>query len=145
MSNNVKKESENLELGEIGDIDSLEDSEVLKSVKDGVVIGDLWGYITDVNQAIVDMYAANDKNEFVDKHVLNFLVEEERERAVQDSLDSITTDKGITREYRARLKSGEVILLEVKTNFMRNKKGEKTGFVDLIKNITNNRNQSASP
>ena len=128
-------------MDEIGDIASIEDSEVLKNIKDGVVIGDLWGYITDVNQAIIDMYAADDKNEFIGKHVLNFLIDEERERAVHESLDAITTNKGKTGEYRARLKSGEVILLEVKTRFMRNKKGENTGFVDIVKNIINNKNQ----
>ncbi len=107
-----------------------------ENATDGVIIGDLWGYISDINEAIVKMYGAKDKSEFVGKHVLEFLVREERGRAIQNSLDSIANEQQKKQEYRVRLKNGKEITVEVTTDFIINKQGEKIGFIDIVKNIS---------
>jgi len=66
-------------------------------------MGDLWGYITDVNQVILDLFGAKDKKEFVGQHVFNFLVKEERRRAVEESMNSIVNDKSKTLKYCVHL------------------------------------------
>lgn len=101
--------------------------------KDGVIKGDLWGYITDVNEAILKIYGASDKSEFVGKHVLSFLVKKERGQVVKEVLDAITTGKSSTREYRILSKNGKIISLEVTLDFIMNENGEKIGFIDIVR------------
>jgi PAS domain S-box-containing protein len=93
----------------------------------------LWGYISDVNDAILKLYGCTDKKEIIGKHMLDFLPKEERARAVQDSLDLIVKDKDTVREYTAVVKNGEKVRLEVSIEHVRDKMGEKIGFVDVIK------------
>jgi PAS domain S-box-containing protein len=112
-------------------------SAAVKMSLDGIIIGDLKGFITDVNDAIVKMYGADDKREFVGKHVLDFLVESDRDRAVRDSLDSLKLGQGKTCEYRAISKSGEEVPVEVTVAIKRDENGEKIGFVDIVRNISN--------
>jgi PAS domain S-box-containing protein len=112
-------------------------SAAVKMSLDGIVIGDLNGYITEVNDAIVKMYRAAEKSEFVGKHVLEFLVESDRECALRDSLDSILLGQGRTSEYRALSKSGEEVPVEVTVAFIRDENGENIGFVDIIRNLSN--------
>lgn len=111
--------------------------ELLKDDENAVLIGNLWGYITNVNKNAVKFFGAKNKSEFIGKHVVNFLVEEERERAVKNSINSIAKNKGIKQTYKIRLKNGETIDLEVQTMLITNEKGEQTGFVDIIKQNEN--------
>jgi PAS domain S-box-containing protein len=107
-----------------------------KNAIEGVVIGDLWGYISDVNEVVVKMFGANDKSEFVGKNVLEFLVKEEKGRAVQNSIDSIANGQVQKQEYRVRTKSGKEITVEVTTDFIISKQGEKIGFIDIVRNLS---------
>ena len=102
---------------------------------DGVIVGDLYGYITDVNDAILKMYGAADKTEFIGKNILNFAVKTDKERAVNDTLNMIIANQGRKSEYRARMKNGEEVPVEVTTAFIRDENGEKIGFVDIIRNL----------
>ena len=106
---------------------------ILKQEKNGVLIGDLWGYISNVNETLVKMFGAENKKEFIQKHVLNFLVEAERLRAVSNSMDSIMNNKGKIQSYKVLLKNGKNATLEVQTALITNKKGEKSGFIDIVK------------
>ncbi len=108
----------------------------INKCKDGIVVGDLWGYINHVNKVMVKMFGASDESEFVGKHVLNFLAEEDREGAVNKSLNSISTNRGRTEIYRVLSKKGEDLLLEVTVDFLRDEQGEQIGFVDVVKKIS---------
>jgi PAS domain S-box-containing protein len=110
----------------------LEESTLENNAAEGVIIGDLWGYISDVNQVIVNMYGAKDKSEFIGKNVLEFLVKEERDRAVKSSLDSIATEKAKTHQYRVQLKDGKQITVEVTSDFLRNKQGDIIGLIEIM-------------
>jgi PAS domain S-box-containing protein len=118
---------------EILDVDKIADSPILRNTSDGVIMGDLWGYITDVNQVILDLYGADDKKEIVGKNVLNFLVKEERQRAVKESMDSITNGKSKTLNYCVQLKDGKQLTLLVKTILMKDENGQQTGFINIVK------------
>ncbi len=66
-----------------------------KNAGDGILVGDLYGYISDVNELIVNIFGANDKSEFIGKHYLEFLVKEERSLAVQRSITAIMNNQDI--------------------------------------------------
>jgi len=107
-----------------------------KNAVDGIIVGDLYGYISDVNDSIVKMYGASDKSEIVGKHYLEFLVKEERGQAVQRSIASIMNNQEMNDEYRVRLKNGEEVKIEVTTSFFKDQDGEKVGFIDIVKKVT---------
>jgi hypothetical protein len=102
---------------------------------EGVVVGNPWGYISDVNDWVLSMFGAEDKSEFLGKHVLQFLAKEEKDRAIANSLESIETEKGRTEVYVACLKNGAQLRIEVVTEFVENEDGEKVGFIDIIRPI----------
>jgi PAS domain S-box-containing protein len=134
MSNNTLNQPENLDANlEIREVAKIADSPILKNSSDGIVMGDLWGYISDVNQVIIDLFGAKDKKEFVGKHVLNFLVKEERQRAIKESMDSIINSKSKTLKYCVQLKNGQQLTLIVKTMLMKDENGQQTGFVNIVK------------
>jgi PAS domain S-box-containing protein len=103
---------------------------------DGIVTGDLNGNISDVNDAVLRMYGSVNKGDLIGKNVLDFLVERDRTRALQDSLESVKTGQGKTIEYTALTKNGTEIPIEITTAFMRNEQGQPIGFVDIVRNIT---------
>lgn len=137
MPTNTLNLPENIDADlEILEVTKIEDSPILRNTNDGVVMGDLWGYITDVNQVILDLYGAKDKKEFVGKNVLNFLVKEERQRAVKESMDSITNGKNKTLNYCIQLKNGQQLTLLVKTILMKDENGNQTGFINIVKSVS---------
>jgi PAS domain S-box-containing protein len=101
--------------------------------QNGIIVGDLWGYITDVNDAVVKVFGAKDKSDFVGKHLLTFVAKGERGRITKKSFDSIAQGEGYTERHRITTKEGQEILLEVKVNLIKDKQGEKIGFIDLVR------------
>jgi PAS domain S-box-containing protein len=106
--------------------------DTLNNINDGVIVGDLYGYITDVNDSILKMYGTTDKAEFIGKNVFSFTVKNDKQRAVNNSLNMIMGNQGQKSEYRAIRKNGEEIQVEVTTEFIRDENGEKIGFVNTI-------------
>ncbi|MGZ4850559.1 MAG: PAS domain-containing protein [Candidatus Bathyarchaeia archaeon] len=104
---------------------------------DGIIIGDLNGYIIEVNEAIIRMNIHGSKEDFVGKHILDFLPEVDRNRAAQDSLDSIISGQGKTSEYCVISKSGQKIPVEVTIAFIKDAQGKKIGFIDVVRNLSN--------
>lgn len=133
MSELSKQESLVLVTNKNGRVEFEINQEAIKTTSEGIVIGDLYGYISDVNDVIVKIFGAKDKSELVGKHVLELLVKEEKTRAVKNSLASITNNQGMTQKYRVRLKSGEEAKLEVTTTLMKDEEGQNIGFIDLVR------------
>src|SRR5208283_3111764 len=106
---------------------------ILRKEKDCVLIGDIWGYISDVNRTLLKFFGAKNKKEIVGKHILNFLIEEERGRATENSMASIKSNEGKTEIYKVRMRSGEIALLQVETILIADRKGSGIGFVDIVK------------
>ncbi len=111
-------------------------STAVRTSLDGIITGDLNGNITDVNDAVLRMYGCTDKRDLIGKNVLDFVVDRDRERALQDSMESMRTGQGRTTEYRALTKNGAEVPIEITTGFIRNEQGEPIGFVDIIHNIS---------
>ena len=139
MSHAVKQENFSIITNKNGRIEFEIDQAAValsKNAADGIIVGDLYGYISDVNESIVKLYGASDKSEIVGKHYLEFLVKEERGQAVQRSIASIMNNQGMNDEYRIRLKSGEEAKIEVTTSFLMDSDGEKIGFIDVVRKIS---------
>jgi PAS domain S-box-containing protein len=106
---------------------------------DGIVIGDLNGHIIEVNEGIVKMLEGPKKEELLGKHVLDFVDSSDRDRATQDSLDSLFSGQGRTEKYHIALKTKKTILVEVMFDFIRDENNRKIGFIDIVKNLSNSK------
>jgi PAS domain S-box-containing protein len=103
---------------------------------DGVVIGDVDGYITYVNDAALKMFGTVDKKEALGKHVIEFVAEQDRAKVVQISLSSCLTKKGMVNEFFALKKTGEDFPVEVTTAPITSSDGKQIGFIDILRDIT---------
>jgi PAS domain S-box-containing protein len=117
----------------IADLTASEASTILKNSKNGVVTGDIWGYISDVNRVLVMMFGAKSKKDFVGKHVLNFVSKEDRTRVNQNSMDSIESDKGKIETYKITQSDGKEVPLKVKMLLIKDRQNVKVGFLDIVK------------
>jgi PAS domain S-box-containing protein len=111
-------------------------SKAIETSLDGIVIGDVEGNITYVNDALAKMYGSNDKKELVGRHVIEFIVESERPRALQNSLNSIRTGQGWKGKFTLQLKGDLTLPIEVTATPIKDEKGVPIGFIDIIRDIT---------
>ncbi|MCW3999486.1 MAG: PAS domain-containing protein [Candidatus Bathyarchaeota archaeon] len=102
---------------------------------EGIVIGDLYGYISDVNDALLKIMGAHDKSEFIGRNILEFLAKEEKARAIQSALDAIANDQGMTQRFRICLQNGKETTLEVSTTFLKDDEGNSIGFIHLVRAV----------
>ncbi len=103
---------------------------------DGIIIGDVAGNITYVNNALMKLYNSSDKNDFVGKHVLEFIVESDRARATQNSMRSIETGQGWFGQFTALTKNGFTFPVEVAVAPIKSENGVPIGFVDVIHDVS---------
>jgi PAS domain S-box-containing protein len=108
----------------------------VKASLDGIITGELDGTISDVNEAALRIYGSDNRRDLIGKNVQDFLVERDRTRAMQNAVVTIQTGRGKTIEYTALTKNGIEVPIEVTTQLLVDEKGEPTGFVDIVRDLT---------
>jgi PAS domain S-box-containing protein len=111
-------------------------SSAVKTSLDGIITGDLNGNVVDANEAVLKMYGSDDKRDLIGKNVQSLLVERDRTRALQNAIETTQTGQGKTVEYSALTKNGIEVPIEVTTQLLVDEKGEPTGFVDIVRDLT---------
>jgi PAS domain S-box-containing protein len=111
-------------------------SQAIKMSIDGIVIGDLSGTITYVNDALMKMYGSTDKNDYIGHHILEFIDEKDKARATQYSMEVLETGQGKTGDFAAQTRSGTMIPVEVTTTMVKDCTGAGIGFIDIIRDIS---------
>ena len=103
---------------------------------DGIIIGELDGKITYVNSALLKMYGAVNKNDIVGRNVIELIVERDRERAAQKSMECIKTGNGFAGEFAGLNLKGAEIPVEVTVSVIKDEHGKDLGFIDIVRDIT---------
>ena len=101
---------------------------------DGIIMGDPNGNIAYVNNAVLEMSKAK-KEDFLGKNMLEFMPQREHKRALQLSLQAMSTGEGYRSEFFALTKDGFEILVEVAAAVVKDN-GKAIGFIDIIRDIT---------
>ncbi len=101
---------------------------------DGIIMGDPNGNIAYVNNAVLEMSKAK-KEDFLGKNMLEFMPPREHKRALQLSLQAMSTGEGYRSEFFALTKDGFEILVEVAAAVVKDN-GKTIGFIDIIRDIT---------
>jgi PAS domain S-box-containing protein len=111
-------------------------SQAIKMSIDGIVVGDLSGTITYVNDALMKMYGSADKNDYIGHHILEFIDEKDKARATQHSMKVLETGQGKIGDFAAQTKNGKTVPVEVTTTIIKDCTGAGIGFIDIIRDVT---------
>ncbi len=102
---------------------------------DGIVIGELTGKITYVNQSLLKMYGSTDKTELIGKHILELIAKKDQARTTQISNECIKTGQCVATEFAALSKDGVEIPVEATIAVIKADDGRDIGFIDVVREI----------
>ena len=109
---------------------------IVHASPDNITITDSEGRILLVSPVALSMFGASGEEEFLGYSVLDFIVSEDRARALsQMELRREGTITGPT-EYRGRRADGSTFDIEVNSEFIRDAQGSPTGMVVIVRDIT---------
>jgi PAS domain S-box-containing protein len=111
-------------------------STAVRMSTDSLVICDLAGTISDVNEATLKMYGTAEKEDLVGKSAFELIVPEDQAKAIAGMEE--TLDKGFiqNREYQIGIKDGRTIPVEMSVALMKDSGGNVMGFVGTSRDIT---------
>ena len=108
---------------------------ILSASPDGVVITDLEGTIQMVSPKVVSLMSYEDESSLIGKNQLQFLVAEDRGRAIENltlMFQDIFTGPG---EYRIRDTAGRIVDVESNAEFVRDEQGQPQRMVFFVRDI----------
>ena len=112
---------------------------IFASMADGVVVTDMNGTITEINDAQLRMFRYKEKSEIIGKAGLDFLAERERGRAVADMSRIPETGVNSGSLYIAVDRNGREFECEISTAFLHDTAGKPNGIVNVMRDITERR------
>jgi len=109
---------------------------MFESVTDGILVLDLNGVITDVNQKTVEMHGFNSKDELLGKNITELVAPSDRKRGA--SRIQQTIKRGAMRgvEYTMLKKDGSEFLVEVSASVLNDATGKPVGRIAIGRDIT---------
>ncbi|MDO9230103.1 MAG: PAS domain S-box protein, partial [Syntrophales bacterium] len=111
-------------------------SEAVKATTESIVISDLEGKITDVNEATLIMYGTGNKEDLVGKSSFDLIAPEDQQKAVAGMEEALEKGYVKDREGHVITKDGSRIPVEMGVAIMKGVDGEPIGFVGVIADIT---------
>jgi PAS domain S-box-containing protein len=120
---------------------ALRDSEdklrvMYESMAEAATITDIEGRIIDANPASIKLHGFENKKEMIGLKAVDLVAEQDRERAIQDNINTLKTGKMRLMEYKLTTKSGIVVDGEFCTAVMRNNSGKPRGFIGISRDIS---------
>jgi PAS domain S-box-containing protein len=114
-------------------------SSAVKTSVDGIVIMDVEGKVTYVNEAALKMYGTDDKEDLVGRDVLDLIAPEQRERGLAGI--GFVLEKGYdkSRGYDVITKGGSRIPVEMSAAVMKDADSKPIGIVNIARDITERR------
>jgi len=109
---------------------------MFQSVNDGIAVTDLEGTITDCNEKAVNLYGANSKEEILGRNALEFVGQNDREKAATDIMEIIAREALRTAEYNIVRDDGSIYDTEVTPSVLRDLSGNPIGIIAIIRDVT---------
>ncbi len=109
---------------------------ILNASPDDITITDLAGRILMISPAALRLFGTGGDDHYLGCPVTDFIVPEDRQRALAQialKCQGITTG---TNEYRGLRRDGSTFHIEVNSGFIRNAQGAPTGMVFIVRDIT---------
>ena len=109
---------------------------IIKASPDDITIADLEGRILMVSPAAVTMFGFDSEEQPLGLPITDFIVPEDRERAVTNLSIRIRGGQPSSSIYHGLKRNGNVFDIEVNTDFIRDIHGQPTKFVIIVRDIT---------
>ena len=110
-------------------------SSAVKMSTDGIVVSDIDGKIIEVNEAILEMYGAENQEDLIGKSSFDFLEPQDREKAFAGMKEVLARGYNKNVEYRVIAKEGNKLNVEISTTLRKDAEGKPTGFVGIVHDI----------
>lgn len=114
-------------------------SSILNASPDNISITDTDGTITMVNPSGLRLFGYEQLNEVIGRHLLEFIIPEDRERATEDLVEMTLGQFHGPEEYGVMRKNGEIFYIESNAEFIRNPDGEAVSMVLISRDVTERR------
>jgi PAS domain S-box-containing protein len=109
---------------------------ILAVSADAIIVTDLSGTLLECNQAALDLFGFSSREEVIGRKTLDFVVKNDRQKAVEDMKNSL--QKGFVRNalYTLRTKDNREFPAEISVSVVRDKAGSPLGLVTIPRDIT---------
>jgi PAS domain S-box-containing protein len=109
---------------------------MFESIGDGVIVSNLEGNIVEVNEAELHLLGYSNKEEIIGRSGLQFIAEQDRDRAVKDMMKAVEVGYGAQMQYTFVGKDGREFDGEASAALLRDGSGSPVGFISLVRDIT---------
>lgn len=111
-------------------------STAVRMSTDSIVLSDINGDITDVNEATLEMYGTEDKKDLIGKNFVDLIASEDQKKAITGSEEALEKGSIKEKEYHVIVKDGRKIPVEMSVAVMKDANNKPIGFVSISRNIT---------
>jgi len=108
--------------------------DLVKSYPDAIVLADLNGHVTMVNQQAADLFGINTSEEAVSMHAFERFAEKDRQRALDDMRRILRTGKAADYEYTFLGMNGAPFRGEVRVSLIADEDGKPRAFIGIVRN-----------
>ena len=109
---------------------------MFESIGEGIVVTDLSGKVIDENQAGLQMFGYNSKEEVIGLDGLSVIAEKDREEATLSLMKQLEQNEASPKEFTLTTKNGEEFDGEISTTVVRDSAGNPSGLISIIRDIT---------
>lgn len=109
---------------------------IFECVANGVVVTDLQGSITDLNDQAVQMHGVGPKENLIGKNVLEFIALRDQKEAAKRMQKLAQQGSSDTGEFSLLRADGSEYPAEISAGLLKDTDGNPTGFVSIIRDIT---------
>ena len=109
---------------------------IFDSIRDAVSVADLEGRVVEVNDAAVRLGGYKSKKEILGCSGFDFVVEEDKPKAIEGVKKLFKKGHTAPIEYRFRRKDGTVFDAEASAAVLHDASGEAVGFVSVVRDVT---------
>ncbi len=109
---------------------------MFKSIADGVIVTDLQVLMTELNDATLFLHRYGRREELLGKSILELVAEDDHPRVIESLRKTFHQGHSGHMEYTLLTKDGQTTDAELSAALMRDKSGKPTGFITIVKDIT---------
>ena len=109
---------------------------VFAASPDAITVTDLKGNIIECNNATLELMGFSSKEEVIGKNAFEFIVEDDRDRAIENLKKTLEQNTIKNVEYKSLTKQGNCFIMELSVSVVRDSSGKPKGFVGITKDIS---------
>ncbi|MDY6965432.1 MAG: PAS domain S-box protein [Halobacteriota archaeon] len=108
----------------------------VRASMDSVVICDIRGNITDLNEATLEMYGSDRKEDLIGKNAFDLIYTEERKKMFSTAGDLFKKGSSKIQEFSVKSKDGSIKPVEISITLLRDAEGKPMGFIGITRDVT---------